>query len=180
MKSLTAYPGRLLPTDSQLETFCRSRQTTLDREDKYTCLLCDCVPNKLKPVSKTEQEEKILHELQKHIASHLKDLAILSIPLKTLDTTESVSDYSDHKERRRMLLEGEQASLPSGYDEELHAISLDGVETPRERPSLDVPETEIGFWHEITGFYQWYGDKYGTPENPEDDVNLRSFMGKQM
>lgn len=51
------------------------------RAEEYSCPLCECVPDALKPVIQASDEpEAIRRQLHEHIAGHLKSLSVLSIP----------------------------------------------------------------------------------------------------
>ncbi|KAF2106156.1 hypothetical protein BDV96DRAFT_607675 [Lophiotrema nucula] len=124
MKNPESHPNQQPPSASQLDTLSRTKQEVLEREKLYVCPLCECVPDKLKPVNQDTIDEKVLHELHKHIASHIKDLAPLSLP--GIDATDECGDAvseADDQERGRWLKEGEKISYPSGFDEEMRALS---------------------------------------------------------
>ncbi|CAG9990474.1 unnamed protein product [Clonostachys byssicola] len=163
MRDPASHPGRPPPSDLQLDTLSRNKQKTLVREDKYSCPFCDCIPDALKPVIPTSEPNAIRDQLHKHIASHIKDLAVLSIPiLTTTETPKSESDEAEDEEKNRRLQEGEEASYPSGYDEELRALRLSDYENPHpeERPSPGVHETQNTHWHDV-GFIEWYESEKG-------------------
>lgn len=155
MKTLDNHPGKPPPSDLQLDTLSRDKQKLLIREDEYSCPLCDCIPETLKPAIPTSEPKAIRHQLHKHIASHIKSLAVLSVPiLTTTEAYEIESDEAEDEEKRRRLKEGEEASYPSGYDEELRAVSLSDDENPEEISSLDVVETRNTHWRDV-GFIEW-------------------------
>jgi hypothetical protein len=178
MKDSATHPGRLPPSDLQLDTLSRTRQKILTRNEEYSCPFCDCIPDTLKPVIPTSEPKEILHELHKHIAIHIKDLAVLSVPvLIVTETPEGVTVKSEDEVKRRRLGKGEKSSYPSGYDEELRAVPLSEDENPEERPPLDVQETQTAHWSEIE-FIEWY-EKEGAGakiSDPETDVVLQEFI----
>ncbi|KAK1248938.1 hypothetical protein MKX08_007158 [Trichoderma sp. CBMAI-0020] len=98
-----------------------------------SCPFCDCIPDMLKRIIPNSDQKEILYQLHKHVAVHLKDLAILSIPI--LDATDAPEDI-----KRHWLRGGEEASFPSGYDQEVRDIPLPS-DDPKVRPPLDVKET---------------------------------------
>ncbi|KAM0473030.1 hypothetical protein ACHAPX_008395 [Trichoderma viride] len=137
MKDPDNHPGGEPPTAPQLDTLCRTQQKFIIREDEYSCPFCDCIPVVLKRIIPNGDSNEILYQLDKHIAIHLKDFAILSIP--TLDATEAPEDMSDDskpEERRHLLRDGEEASNPSGYNQEIRDIPLPSND-PEVRPPLE-------------------------------------------
>nr|WOD46605.1 hypothetical protein [Trichoderma atroviride] len=62
-----------------------------------SCPFCDCIPDMLKRIIPNSDQKEILYQLHKHVAVHLKDLAILSIPI--LDATDAPEDIDDPKVR---------------------------------------------------------------------------------
>jgi hypothetical protein len=51
------------------------------RAEEYSCPLCECVPDTLKPgIQAGDEPEVIRRQLHEHIAGHLKSLSVLSIP----------------------------------------------------------------------------------------------------
>ncbi|KAK6856466.1 HET-domain-containing protein [Apiospora arundinis] len=183
-----AHPGRSIPSASQLDSLCRTRQRVLVRDDAYACPLCDCVPDSLKPVVPTGNSRDLLHQLHRHIASHIKDLAPLSIPIQALpDTTESLSDKSADEEKRRQLrsMSDEEASYPSGYDEGIREVSLSEEENPEERPLLDVEETCETHWRDIDVDSKWHTGgpllhvHHTIPPDPGSDTILQHFIRAQ-
>ncbi|KAF4440431.1 hypothetical protein F53441_12274 [Fusarium austroafricanum] len=181
MNDYGSHPRRPMPSSLQLDTLCRTRQKVLIRDDVYTCPLCDCIPDTLKPVIQTDEYKTILYQLHRHIASHIKDLAVLSIPTLTAltpnETVENTSNVSGEEERHRLLKNEEEASYPSGYDEDIRLISLSEDGNQEEQPILDVPETQPAHWREI-GFVEWYEkDEAGAGTLEADcDVVLQDFM----
>lgn len=125
MKAPESHPDRQPPSDLQIDTLSRTKQRILIREDEYSCFLCNCIPDKLKPVIPTSDPDTILYELHKHIASHIKDLAPLSVP-RTDATGERGKEVSEADDQGggRWLKDGEKASYPSGFDEWVQAISF--------------------------------------------------------
>lgn len=181
MKDPANHPGQPLPSDLQLDTLSRSKQRVLTREDEYSCPLCDCIPEALKPVIPTSEPKAIRHQLHKHIARHIKNLAVLSVPvLTTAETNESESDEPEDEGKGRRLKEGEKASDPSGYDEELRATSLSDDDGQKEIPSLDVLETQNAHWRDI-GFIEWYeSEEAGVNKSGlETDSILQDFLRAQ-
>ncbi|KAK8877655.1 camk camk1 camk1-cmk kinase [Apiospora arundinis] len=183
-----AHPERSIPSASQLDSLCRTRQRVLVRDDAYACPLCDCVPDSLKPVVPTGNSRDLLHQLHRHIASHIKDLAPLSIPTQALpDTTESLSDKSADEEKRRQLrsMSDEEASYPSGYDEGIREVSLSEEENPEERPLLDVEETCETHWRDIDVDSKWHTGgpllhvHHTIPPDPGSDTILQHFIQAQ-
>ena len=178
MKDPAKHPGRPPPSDLQIDTLSRRKRTTLTREAEYPCPFCACIPDSIKPVIPTSKPKDIQHLLHKHIASHIKSLSVLSVPLLTIqETSQPGSDRSEDKQNGRQLQEGEKASYPSGYDEELRALPLSEDESPEEIPHLSVDETQNTYWRDI-GFIDWYEAKV-TKSGPESDVILQDFIRAQ-
>lgn len=170
MKDPINHPDRPPPTTLQLDTLSRNKQKTLIRDSEYSCPFCDCIPYELRPIIPTSEPKAIRHKLHKHIANHLKGLAVLSVPvLTTMDTAESESSKSKADAPR--LREGEEASYASGYDEELRLVPLSSDENPK-FPPLTILETKNTHWHD-TGFSKWYdteGPGVNQPELETDPV----------
>jgi hypothetical protein len=122
MKNLDEHPKP--PTDLQLAALSRRKQQILLREE-YTCPLCECIPDTIKPVIPGSDAEEVGRLLAKHIAEHLKPLAFISLP--ELETTPSVQggrSEADSKSARRLRNEGSKASFPSGFDSDIEKMSL--------------------------------------------------------
>ncbi|KAK0760036.1 hypothetical protein N5P37_007115 [Trichoderma harzianum] len=96
MKDPANHEGREPPTDRQLETLSRNKQKFLFR-DEYRCPFCECVPSALEPVILNSSPDEIRRQLYEHIAAHIKDLVIKSIP--TLDEVESTQFEIDNEDQ---------------------------------------------------------------------------------
>jgi hypothetical protein len=175
MKDPDNHPGGDPPTSQQLDTLCRIRQEFLIRDDECSCPFCDCIPDMLKLMIPNGDPKEILYQLHKHVAIHLKDLAILSVPiLDAIDAPQDISDASKPEKRRHRLKDGEEASYPSGYDQELRDIPLPN-DDPEVRPPLEVKETPTTHWVD-TGFTQWYEKEHGGKSSkPKNDPILKAF-----
>ncbi|KAM0521325.1 hypothetical protein ACHAPE_002805 [Trichoderma viride] len=178
MKEPDNHPGGEPPTAPQLDTLCRTQQKFIIRDDEYSCPFCDCIPDMLKRIVPNGDLTEILQQLHKHVAIHLKDFAILSIPI--LDATEAPEDVSDDskpEEKRHWLRDSEEASNPSGYDQELRDIPLPSGD-PEVRPPLDVKETPTTHWAD-TGFTRWYENEDESKSSErETDAILKAFVSK--
>jgi hypothetical protein len=116
MKSVE-HSGRPPPTDLQLQSLSQRLQQSVPR-DEFTCPLCNGIPDYLKPIiSEVMDREKAFQELQKHIAKHLRFLALKFIPdLNTGQQNSSeISDIQDASQKR-LREDDSKASLPSGID----------------------------------------------------------------
>lgn len=72
------HPDRDRLSEAWLDSLLPENPT---RAEAYSCPLCECVPDALKPgIQAGDQPEVIRRQLHEHIASHLKSLSILSIP----------------------------------------------------------------------------------------------------
>ncbi|PTB43804.1 hypothetical protein M441DRAFT_453279 [Trichoderma asperellum CBS 433.97] len=128
------HPIRGPPTKHELDVLeiCQYKLVT---RDEHICPFCDCIPDIPKRDISTSASEENLHQpLHEHIASHLQNLAVLSIPgLDTAEASEIMSDNCKAEEKCSWLGEGEKDSCPRGYARELCDISLSDV-----RSSSDV------------------------------------------
>lgn len=159
MRDPTNHPGRPLPGIAQLATLSRTHQKALIREDRYSCPFCDCIPEALTPLIPTSEPDELLYKLHQHIASHIKDLAILSIPLQAADGIAiSLFSESEEEESHDQLKTDEKASYPSGYDDLRTMQIFEDVDKP-EIPSIYVEETQTTYWHDI-GFEDWLEEQY--------------------
>lgn len=176
MKDPGNHPGGEAPTARQLDALSRTQERFLTRDDEYSCPLCDCIPDMLKRIIPNGDPKEILYHLHKHVAVHLKDLAILSVPI--LDATEGPEDMSDNSKpetKRHWLRDGEEASCPSGYDQELRDIPLPS-DDPEVRSPLDVKETPTTHWV-YTVFTRWYEKQHEVkPSRLETDTILKAFV----
>ncbi|KAL6890466.1 hypothetical protein GGI43DRAFT_415958 [Trichoderma evansii] len=89
------------PTRHQLDCLEISQCKHLTR-DEYSCPFCDCILDMPKQTISTsisgEHQYSPLHE---HIAGHLKDLAVLCIPISgTTEAPENISDNYKAEEKR--------------------------------------------------------------------------------
>ncbi|EHK44519.1 hypothetical protein TRIATDRAFT_319773 [Trichoderma atroviride IMI 206040] len=89
--------------------------------DEYLCPLCDFTLDMPKRTISTDvAEDDPYRPLHEHIAGHLKDLAVLSLPI--LDTTEGPENLPDNYKaegKRNWLKEGKKESCPRRYDQEV-------------------------------------------------------------
>ncbi|KAK8005654.1 hypothetical protein PG990_011691 [Apiospora arundinis] len=181
MKKPDAHPSRSVPSNSQLDTLCRTRQRILTREDIYACPLCESVPDSLNPTDSTSQPKDTVYDLHKHIADHLKDFASLSIPNQPLlEMTKGVSNIAAASKKQRRLESSDIDSIVSSDFEEIRATPSFQHETPEETPPLDVEETTISHWREV-GFLEWHGKDEGDSKSStsETDVILRDLIQDQ-
>lgn len=194
MKAPRSHPGREPPSDLQVDTLSRTKQRLSIREDEYSCILCDCVPDELKPIIPTSDSEEILHKLHTHIASHVKELALLSIPaIDITNVPERNASEVYGWDGGRWLKDGENASFPSGFDEQMQAISLTFSESPTHIPLPDVtlrntedgttqyefkehmPELESAQANEGWNYVFEYSRQQKNFPSLEDDQTLASF-----
>ncbi|KAH8702324.1 hypothetical protein BGW36DRAFT_424603 [Talaromyces proteolyticus] len=157
MKDCTNHPKRQSPTDLQLDALSRSKQKMLVRQEKYSCPLCNCVPDSIEPVIQTGNPEEIKHLLNKHIAKHVKTLAFISVPAWTSTDPDQleISD-ADEEDKRRLRSEGSTASYLTGFDSDIRSISLSFTEDPP-RTDLEIvsdqlfeiQETQETHWDDI-------------------------------
>lgn len=89
--------------------------------DEYMCPLCDFTLDMPKRSISTDVAGCDLYRpLHEHIAGHLKDLAVLSLPI--LDATEgpeALPDNQKAEETRNWLRESTKESCPRGHDQEV-------------------------------------------------------------
>lgn len=109
--------------------------------DEYMCPLCEFSLDMPKRSISTEVAgDNPYRPLHEHIAGHLKDLAVLSLPI--LDTTEGPEMRPGNykaEENRSWLRENKEESCPRGYDHE----SCDTIVSDAQRSSRISREHEL-------------------------------------
>ncbi|UKZ61209.1 uncharacterized protein TrAtP1_002477 [Trichoderma atroviride] len=117
LKDPANHTDRDPPTDLQLDTLSRRKKKILVRDEEYCCPICECVPKTLEPVIASSDPDKIRRSLYEHIAVHIKDLALKSIPtLHGVEPSEDKQSEVDDGSDRRLRGEDSTASYPSGLD----------------------------------------------------------------
>lgn len=98
--------------------------------DEYLCPLCDSTLDMPKrSISTGVAGDDPYRPLHEHIAGHLKDLAVLSLPI--LDTTEGPEILPDNykaEEKRNWLRDGKKESCSRGYDQEVYDTLVSDVQ----------------------------------------------------
>lgn len=98
--------------------------------DRFSCPCCDFTLDRPKQTISTDfQEESPYHPLHEHIAGHLKDLAMLSLPiLETSKAPEALPDNDEDKENRNWLRQSSKSLRPRRYNQEFCGIFVPGVQ----------------------------------------------------
>lgn len=163
LKDQSKHPDQHQWSDDLTEFLATSLTIRVPHEH-LLCPLCGCVPGATEKYMEICGPEGALTELKWHVSDHLIELAKLSIPVLAapapLEYEPSTSADGDGD--GRLLKSDEEASCPSGYDEELHALPLPDDEHRQELPPLDVSETRDTYWHDV-GFVEWRDEEPAVP-----------------
>ncbi|CAM1505662.1 Fc.00g112990.m01.CDS01 [Cosmosporella sp. VM-42] len=184
MRDLVEHPQQAQPpTDVQLAALSRRKQQLILR-DEYVCPLCDCVPGKIEPVIRDASAEELRLLLEKHIAAHIKSLALLSLPALD-DNSPSIDEISnpENEPAPKDRSQGGRRNLPSGLDSDIEKVSLSfddlGLEQIDLREEQQVSVDALDNPMELTEDDHWdfYWQQQSQPElDPQTDPVIAAII----